>query len=73
MLLTCLIEFLVSSYVVVYDTDILQGLLFAFSFETINFTGALEIVVTVCSSNSLNSSITYYIFCYRRVLVSQRH
>ena len=43
------------------------------SFETINFTAALEIVATVCLSICLNPISTYYIFGYRRMSVFQRH
>ena len=44
-----------------------------YSFETINFAGDLEIVVTVCLSICLITISTHYIFSYRRTSVFQRH
>ena len=38
-----------------------------------NFTGALEIVVTVCASISLNTISTHYIFGYHRMSILQRY
>ena len=74
MLLTFLFEFLVCLYVFVYDKGIVtESFVCIYCFETINFTGALEIVVTVCLSICLNSINTYYIFGYHRMSVFQRH
>ena len=51
----------------------IESFVCTYSFETINFTSAFEIVVTVCLSICLKPISTHYIFGYRRMSVFQQH